>query len=311
MKNSRVTFTFLTGLAVSSLVALPAFADGQPPKPPKPPAHAPVDDHSSFADEVSSWFENFGEGLADTFSGPKRTAAPFKWSGTIAAGKTFEVRGINGPIRAVASTGTEAELVAIRSGRRQDPESVRIEVVQHAGGVTVCALYPSKDSSNPNVCKPGGGRTNVRNNDVNVEFELRVPKGVQFEGRTVNGSIRAEVDGQAAVSTVNGSIEITAGTLTEATTVNGSIRADVRSDLNSAEDIKLSTVNGSVRLSLPESVDAEVSAKTVNGGITSDFAEIEVLKKWGPRSASGKLGRGGRDLELSTVNGGIRITKGM
>lgn len=298
MKNSRVTFTFLTGLTVASLVAAPAFADGKKHK-----------DHSSFADEVSSWFEDFGEGLADTFSGPKRTAAPFKWSGKIAEGKTFEVRGINGPIRAVASTGSEAELVAIRTGRRQDPESVKIEVVQHAGGVTVCALYPSKDESRPNVCKPGGGRMNVRNNDVNVEFELRVPKGVQFEARTVNGSIRAEVDGQAAVSTVNGSIEVTAGTLTEATTVNGSIRADVRSNATSADDIKLSTVNGSVRLQLPESVDADVSAKTVNGGITSEFAEIEVLKKWGPRSASGKLGRGGRDLELSTVNGGIRITK--
>ena len=111
------------------------------------------------------------------------------------------------------------------------------------------------------------------------------------------------------MSTVNGSIEVDAGTLTEATTVNGSIRAAVRSDVNSAEDIKLSTVNGSVRLRLPETLNADVSAKTVNGGITSDFVEIEVMKKWGPRSAQGKLGRGGRELALSTVNGAIRISK--
>jgi hypothetical protein len=300
MKNSRLSFTLLTGLAVASLTAPQALADGK----------SKHKEHSSFGEEIASWFQDMGEGFSEAVSGPKRTAEPFKWTGKLAAGKTVEVRGVNGPIRAVASSGSTVELVAIRSGRRNDPESVKIDVVQHDGGVTICAVYPSKDTSRPNVCKPGDSRMNVRNNDVNVEFELQIPRNLSFEGRTVNGGIRAEVDGQAAVSTVNGSIEVTAGTLTEATTVNGSIRAEVRSDTNASDDIKLSTVNGSVRLRLPEGVNADVSAKTVNGGITSDFAEIEVFKKWGPRSASGKLGRGGRELELSTVNGGIRITRG-
>lgn len=303
MKISRIAFTLLTGLTATTLIAPSARADEK----------ARHKESASWNfDSIGSWFEEMGEGLADTFSGPKRTAAPFKWSGKVAAGKTFEVRGINGPIRAVASSGSDVELVAIRSGRRTDPESVKIEVVPHAGGVTVCALYPSRDESRPNECKPGGGgRMSVRNNDVNVEFELRIPRDVAFEGRTVNGSIRAEVDGPAAVSTVNGSIEVQAGTLTEATTVNGSIRAEVRSARASAEDIKLSTVNGSVHLNLPEGTNADVSAKTVNGGITSEFPEIEVRKKYGPRSAEGRLGSGGRELELSTVNGGIRITKGL
>ena len=303
MKISRIAFTLLTGFAVASLTTAPARADEKAAK------------HKESAswnfDSFGSWFEEMGEGFADAFSGPKRTAAPFKWTGKLAAGKTFEVRGINGPIRAIASSGSEIELIAIRTGRRSDPESVKIEVVPHPGGVTVCAVYPSKDDSRPNECKPGGGgRMNVRNNDVNVEFELRIPKDVNFEGRTVNGSIQADIEGRAALSTVNGRIEVTAGTLTEATTVNGSIRAEVKSNVNSADDIKLSTVNGSVHLNLPEGVNADVSAKTVNGGITSEFTEIEVRKKWGPRSAEGRLGHGGRELDLATVNGGIRITKG-
>jgi DUF4097 and DUF4098 domain-containing protein YvlB len=151
---------------------------------------------------------------------------------------------------------------------------------------------------------------NVRNNDVNVEFEVRVPRDVVFAARTVNGSIHAEVDGRATLSTVNGSIEVEAGTLTEATTVNGSIRAEVRSPASSPDGIRLSTVNGSVRLSLPDGVNADVTARTVNGGIISEFAEIQVRKKWGPRSAEGRLGEGGRELALSTVNGGIRILRG-
>ncbi len=304
MMTPRSAFIFLTALAVSGVLLAPAQAEEKKATKHKESATWNFD---SFGD----WFQEMGEGFADTFSGPKRTAAPFKWTGKIAAGKTFEVRGINGPIRATATSGSEVELVAIRSGRRNDPESVKIEVIPHAEGVTVCAVYPSKDASRPNECKPGGGgRMNVRNNDVNVEFELRIPKDVNFEGRTVNGGIEADIEGRAALSTVNGRIQVIAGTLTEATTVNGSIRAEVKSTVNSAEDIKLSTVNGSVHLDLPEGVNADVSAKTVNGGITSDFTEIEVRKKWGPRSAEGRLGHGGRELELATVNGGIRITKG-
>ncbi len=301
MKNSRLAFSFLTALAAAGLVAGPAHA-GQKEK---------TKESASWNFDIGSWFEDFGEGFADTFSGPKRTAPAFKWSGKVAAGKTFEVRGVNGPIRAVASDGSEVELVATRTGRRSDPESVKIEVVNHPGGVTVCAVYPGRDESRPNECKPGGGgHMNVRNNDVNVEFEIRVPRDVDFEGRTVNGRITAEVEGRAAVSTVNGSIEVEAGTLTEATTVNGSIRAEVKNGGSSADDVKLSTVNGSVRLTLPEGLNADVSARTVNGGITSDFDQIEVRKKYGPRSAEGRLGTGGRELALSTVNGGIRISRG-
>jgi hypothetical protein len=302
MKIHRHAFTFLTAIAVASLGAPSAHA-GQ--------GSSKHKDSASWSESIGSWFEDMGEGFANTFSGPKRTAPPFKWTGKVSAGKTFEVRGINGPIRATVARGSEIELVATRTGRRSDPESVKIEVVPHPGGVTVCAVYPSQDDSRPNECRPGGGgRMNVRNNDVNVEFELRIPNDVNFEGRTVNGRIEADVAGRAAVSTVNGGIEVTAGTLTEATTVNGSIRAEVRSGASSADDIKLSTVNGSVHLNLPEGVNADVSAKTVNGGITSEFPEIEVRKKWGPRSAEGRLGHGGRELALNTVNGGIRITKG-
>lgn len=303
MKISRATFTFLTTAISATLLTSPARAV---------PSQEQTTEASSWSlASLGEWFEGMGEGFAQAFSGPKRTAPAFKWSGPLAAGKTIEVRGINGPIRAVSTDGSEVEVVAVRTGRRSDPESVKIEVVNHPGGVTVCAVYPSRDGERPNVCRPfGEGRMRVRNNDVNVEFEIRVPKGVNFEARTVNGGITAEVEGRAAVSTVNGGIEVHAGALTEATTVNGSIRAEVRNGGTTAGDVTLSTVNGSVRLSLPEGLNADVSAKTVNGGISSDFEEIEVQRKHGPRSAEGRLGSGGRELALSTVNGGIRISRG-
>src|SRR6188508_707123 len=126
--------------------------------------------------------------LADMVSGPARTSE-FRWQGKLAAGKTLEIKGVNGSIR-VETGGDQVELVAMRRGRRNDPTEVRIVAVEHAGGTTVCAVYPSTDGRNE--CAPGdGGRMNVKNNDVNVDFTVKVPKGVKVVARTVNGEVEA------------------------------------------------------------------------------------------------------------------------
>ena len=45
----------------------------------------------------------------------------------------------------------------------------------------------------------------VRDNDVNVEFRVKVPAGVRFVGRTVNGGIEASgITADAEAHTVNG-----------------------------------------------------------------------------------------------------------
>lgn len=61
----------------------------------------------------------------------------FRWTGRVAAGKTLEIRGVNGEIRVEAASGAEAEVLARKSGQRSDPASVEIAVVPHDGGVTI------------------------------------------------------------------------------------------------------------------------------------------------------------------------------
>src|SRR5262245_17382384 len=74
--------------------------------------------------------------FADFFLGPERQDE-FRWTGRIAPGATFEVKGINGRVQATPAAGREIELVAIKRGRRGDPKLVEIEFVEHAGGLTV------------------------------------------------------------------------------------------------------------------------------------------------------------------------------
>jgi hypothetical protein len=233
----------------------------------------------------------------------------FHWKGKVAPGKAIEIKGVNGDVRAVAgSGGGDVEVTAVKHARKSDPDEVKIEVVQHEDGVTICAVYPS-DDRRENTCDAGdGGHMNVRNNDVTVDFTVRVPAGVRFFGKTVNGDVAAaDLSGDVEANTVNGSIRISTAGYAEAQTVNGEIVASLgRATWSDALEFR--TVNGGITLDLPAGLSTEVRAKTVNGDIQTDFP-LMVTGRLGPRSLRGTIGSGGRRLALETVNGSIRLRK--
>ena len=245
----------------------------------------------------------------DLVQGPARTSE-FRWQGRVPAGKTIEIKGVNGSIQATGSSGDQVEVVATRRGRRSDPESVQIKTLEHDGGITVCALYPSSDPERPNECLPGSrGRMNSKNNDVNVEFVVKVPAGVRLYARTVNGAIGASgLTAHADAETVNGSVKIETTGVARAQTVNGSVEASMgRADWSS--DLEFKTVNGSIRVTLPRTASTTVDAETVNGSIVSDFevSDGTVTR----RRLKGTIGGGGRAMSLETVNGAIHIGQGL
>jgi hypothetical protein len=233
----------------------------------------------------------------------------FRWRGVVAPGRGIEIKGVNGDIQAEAAPGNEVEVFAIKRGRRSDPSQVKIEVIEHEDGVTICAVYPSDNPNRPNVCQPGkGGRMNVRNNDVQVNFTVRLPSGVRFIGRTVNGGIEAtSIESDAEAHTVNGSIRVSAAGYVQAGTVNGSITASLGS-ANWTGTLEFETVNGSITLDLPAGTNTHVRAQTVNGDISTDFP-LTVHGRFNSRQVNGTIGSGGRDLELETVNGSIRLRR--
>ena len=236
-------------------------------------------------------------------------AQDFNWRGRVGQGEAIEIKGVNGAIRASASNSSEVRVMATRTARRDDPDDVEIEVVEHRGGITVCAVYPTRRGRDPNTCEPGSrGRMNVHDNDVKVEFEVLVPAGVQLIAKTVNGAVTIEdLDSDVVANTVNGSIEVETTGLARARTVNGSINAAIgRSNWDG--DLEFETVNGRIVLVIEGQIDADVNASTVNGGISTDFP-LTVRGRFGPRRVSGTIGRGGRGLNLSTVNGSIEIRR--
>ena len=237
-------------------------------------------------------------------------AQDFRWHGTIPQGQSIEIKGVNGDVRAEPSGSNEVEVVAEKRARRDNPESVEIQVVPHAGGgVTICAVYPARSGSRPNECRPGDeGRMNVQNNDVTVRFTVHVPAGVHFVGKTVNGEVEAmRLNGDLTLSTVNGSIGFSTTGTARATTVNGSIRGEMgRADWT--DRLEMSTVNGSITLTFPASLSTDVRASTVNGDISTDFP-LSVTGRITRRRVEGTIGAGGRTLSLESVNGSIALKR--
>src|SRR4051794_8727650 len=227
----------------------------------------------------------------------------FSWKQKLAADQVIEVRGLSGDIRATGYDGAEVEVIAEKSG--SDAEDVHIQVTPNAEGVMICAIYPGmSDDCSPNH-RHSGDR---RNTHARVDFTVKVPNNIRFIGATVNGGVDATGLGRRAkVSSVNGSVRVQTAEWAEATTVNGSVSARFgRADWPGS--LHLSTVNGRIELEVAGDLNAEVHTNSVNGSVQTDFP-ITVEGRMRRGSLHGVIGKGGRELELSTVNGDMELRK--
>jgi DUF4097 and DUF4098 domain-containing protein YvlB len=244
----------------------------------------------------------------------------FQWSGQIARGKYVEIKGVNGDIRAELASGNQVDLEASKSARRSDPASVTVQVVEHDGNVTICAVYPtpppssrrnrSGDDDGPNECRPGDeGRMNTSNNDARVDFRVRVPEGVELRARNVNGGVTAaSLRSDVEAYTVNGGVSVSTTGVASAESVNGAINVTMGA-ARWKQPLDYRTVNGSITLNLPSSVAAEIRAETLNGSITSDFPMTIQSSRRRGRRITGAIGSGGQQLIISTVNGSVRLRR--
>ena len=204
---------------------------------------------------------------------------------------------INGNVTIAGWERNEVQIDAVKKASNQQKlDEARIEVDASSDSVRIRTRYPE-------------GHTN--DNPANVTFELHVPRTARLDGiNLVNGSLDVQrVSGDVNASLVNGRANIhdIAGRA-KVSSVNGAINAYYRS-LDNVREIELKSVNGSIDLGLPSSPNAEVSASTVSGGVTTDFP-LQVQGKFVGKHLDGKLGNGGTRIELSNVNGGIKIGPG-
>jgi DUF4097 and DUF4098 domain-containing protein YvlB len=238
----------------------------------------------------------------------------FRWEGAVRSGRWVKLQNINGDVDVLAASGDRVEITAVKRGRG-DPETVRIEVTRYGPNeenVFVCAIW--KDAT----CDAERGyqsprRRNRRDHDegdnVEVTFTVRLPRGVNVDAGTVNGSVDVRgATGEVHAASVNGGVNaVSDGGPVTASTVNGSIRASMRS-LGSG-DLEFTTVNGSIIVELPEDLNADLRMTTVNGTLSSRDFPLTVSGRFSPQNLRATIGRGGTRLSFTTVNGNVEIRK--
>jgi hypothetical protein len=215
-----------------------------------------------------------------------------RWHGWVPSGQVVEVNNIHGNVSAEPASGDEIEVIAIKRGS-SDPAQVNIEVVEHKGGVTICAVYPNVDPDHPFDCRPshGGGfrlastsdsTTRIRwdnggggdmvVNDLRVDFVVRLPKRLRFIGRTVDGDVSAHMLEQ---------------------------------------DVEAHSVLGDVNVDLNKNHGAEVRAESATGRVSSEFPLSLRCNSSHGMLAVGHVGRSHRILRLKTDSGDIHLERPM
>lgn len=216
-------------------------------------------------------------------------------------GGRLEIVNVNGAIEAEPAEGRTIEVVAVKRARGASPDAARDALEQIRIVEDTSADHVRLETVHPKVSGlfgRGGGE---------VRYTVKVPADAQVSFRTTNGAITVRgLQGSVAARSTNGAILARdIGGSIEASTTNGGVDVDVVRVTDAG--VRLSCTNGGITLRLPADAAASISASVTNGGIDAQGLSLDRTESSRRRLDAG-LNGGGPPVQLSTTNGGIKIT---
>jgi hypothetical protein len=236
------------------------------------------------------------------------------------AGRKLTVDNIWGSVHVTAAEGDRVE-VSVRKRWHADSQAslerarreVRLDMTQDGDAVRIYVDGPFREHN----------RNHELGYEPGYDFDIRVPRQIGLDVRTVlDGDVRVTgTAGDFAAGNVNGDITLTdvAGS-GRATTVNGPVKVSFRE--NPRSECTFKTVNGEVALTMQPGLNADLRLKTMNGDAWTDF-DYQVLPVKASAAQEGaryvyrlgngtnlRVGAGGTQLNVETLNGPIRIKRG-
>ena len=247
-------------------------------------------------------------GSASTAVAQRGTSGDFHWAKSLRPGQWVRVNNVNGNVTVTGVDGDRVEVVGVRRRGNDDwdGEDVRVDVREWSGGVTFCALWGDSECDESGMHgEMHGSRPRGR-----IDFEVRLPRRLKLAANSVSGDVRVSgVGDEVRAHSVSGDVRldhVRAPSVTGAS-VSGDVDASVDA-LTGSGDLRFTSVSGNVSLDLPRSLDADVTLKTVSGELESDFPlTIRSPARMGRHTVTGTIGRGGRELVVTTVSGDVRL----
>lgn len=235
----------------------------------------------------------------------------FRWEKALPAGSSVSVHNLNGEVTVTPSTSGKVEIVGIKGGRSRYFDAVTLEVVETSRGIVVCSMFRGADME----CDEDGfhmhGRRGYRDrdyDDVSIDIEVKLPKGMVVDAHSVSGNVSVVgAEGNVRAGSVSGDVRMEAlrASSVRASSVSGDVTVGVQ-ELTGDGPLQFTSVSGNVTAELPKGIDADVTMRTVSGHMDSDFP-LTLNGRVSRNSLEARIGRGGRELRVSTVSGNVRL----
>ena len=267
------------------------------------------------------------------------------WRGRVAAGGTVRVATFNGDVTVEPSGSDAIEVTGTTRGSSAERARVVFEVVEHGGGVTICART-ERHRCDPTEGLQSAGRSRTNERAGSARLVVRLPEGVDLRASSGNGDVQVaraggavhassgngevvvrDAGGAVRASTGNGAVTVEgAGGGVDASTGNGRVTVatsegpvrastgngaiDVRmASLRGREDMSFSTGNGRISVRLPASFAGTLDLGTGHGEAYSDFP-VTVQGRLQARRLVGTVGDGsGPRVRLRSGNGSVEVRK--
>ena len=215
----------------------------------------------------------------------------------LSPGAEVFVEGINGSVTVETSDSKTAEVYVVRTAKEAGALDRRKVVVEGSGNRLT--VRGEKGDS--------GFFDRIFGSNPTETVTLKLPRQVSLTTGGVNGAVNvAELDGSVEIHGINGRVDVKSASGSAGFHgINGNVAVTLKS-LNK-EGVRLAGVNGNIELRLGTDVNAELEAHGMNGSVRSDASDILVTKSEHGNRYSAHIGSGGKPIELSGINGNVRL----
>ena len=216
-------------------------------------------------------------------------------------GARLDVQGINGAVEIETSDTKTAEVYVLRTGSSTALARREMIIEQTSNGLLVRAQQSHKL----------GFWERLWGQSPNEQVTIKAPRQIALTVNGVNGHVTTgDTEGPLEVRGINGRVQLgqASGSI-EMSGINGNISVGVRQ--LGERGARLSGINGGIELRLASDLNADLTARGMNGRLISEIPTLTVDKDEHGSRYSARIGSGGSPITISGINGNVRLTQGM